>query len=345
MVRRAGASPVFEFENYRPQLGVFQVATAEYKVAGTLKYGAGVRWIEVDRRKIDVKPRDDDGECRFTAPISLPDYGERRVEVKALDADRSQVGDRKVLVFQRVRDTTREPDSLYSIIVLPLIPDGIRDNVCPAGLYASMQDAVITCPLDESDPGSPPRFNCVAVKHVDASRVRVEWGGPGPRASLLWREHGIDLSICGYARKYDQHWEITVYLVDNETETKIPGGVVDHYLPEDQHEWPIQMNSLMKVLKEAIPRVSGSVTGTSPRSARSIHINVDEDARLFWGQKLCVFEPGMVAPRDRLCNRLAEASVRRLGERGRSEAEVAETYRGDRFLRAVKENQLFVVTK
>jgi hypothetical protein len=349
--------PVFEFHNYRPANGIYLVAGPLYKLKGRLKHAAGVIGIAFGEDEILFKPRHDENtDIDFSLPVRVPDDAEKTIAVKALYARGPTVSHPEPLVFQGISDPTTEPECLYSVIVLPLIPDSIPKNRSPEGLFTSIRDAVLRCKLDVSYSGGPPRFNCRKMEDLDPETIGADQvdlsiragSHPDLQVSRLGREYGVDLGICGYIREWDfgEHWSITIRLVDIKTGTLVKEGSdnpIDTYLPKDRNEWHVRLNYLMDDLMRLIPRIRSEVTGTDPGSRR-INVDAGEDKGLFDGQKLCVFEREPPHLGSNMCNRLAEATVEE-PQSGWSEAVVEETNRGENPLSGLEKDQLFVITK
>ncbi len=338
----AGAClPVFAFEDYRPDVfGGYPVAYDRYCVQGTLEYATGVEAITVDDKLIRVDPNSD--VVMFSKFVPLPDYEVKKIHVQARCASGSPVQD--TLTVKRVPDATIQRDSVYSVVVLPLRPEGTPSNPHAESLYPSITDAVAGCEL--SDPNvatlSIPRFDCTKTQGLDLGAelraLGVAGTSPEWQVLRLGEKHGVDLGIWGRIREYNENFEITVYVVDIGTRRRLPISPIDVHGPRDECEWYV--SSLIQKLKTALPRVRAAVTGKSLRYTRRIYLDRGMEDNLFLGQKLCIFDMEEGPARAKL----AEATVDALWS-GRSEAKLAEKDDARNRLLDVKPDQLFVLTK
>ncbi len=360
--RSAEATPIFEFDEstYGSEPNGFVVTDREWKMSITLrKFGAAVeciqitvkkqgpqgKWIEVYKEKLKAGGASDTSAVVHVNPIiRFEGYGEMLVEVKALPADGSKEWDSRELFFRRVPDVTRELGSLYSVIALPLVPDGIPNNSRSEELDEKIWEAVTECKLD---PGDTSRFDCTVMKKLGRGsldlNIESDKADPVPQAIRIGRARGVDLGVCGRVTKRSGHWEVAVSLVDNGTLRTIGDILADYYLPEGTQEpdrWDKHINDLTTKLEQTLRRVRGKVTNKS-RNGKKIYVDVGSERKLFRGQKLCVFNHEEKLARTLL----AQAVVERVPTKGPSQAKITES--GSQYYpqKGIEEDELIIITK
>lgn len=343
--------PVFEFDNYREVPGGYLVTDAQYELQGKPKHSAGVTGIAVGDYTIDIKPHHDENTfSSFSKIVPFQDYGEKKVEVKALYADGTAVPHATPLTFRRDPHPITEPDSVYSVIVLPLIPLGTPSKTRPGSQYPSLWDAVVGCKLYDPIFGEYHRFDCRKMQGLDRNTLKTDLREPTPHrlrgeVRRLGRKLGVDLGICGYITERNENLDIKIYIEDIEKGASLAvdpnKNPIDVHGPKDKFD-PYYLNLLIDKLKDSIPLVYGEVIEIKRK--RIISVSVGKQKGLFPNQKLYFFEKETVPSGDNLYNRLAQATVVKPLE-GRSEVKVAVTDHGKNPLLGLKADDLFIKTK
>ena len=333
--------PLLAFEDYRPVRDGYPVPSDRYWVQGRIEHAFGVEAIAIDDTVVfRVDPNSES--VLFGHPVSL-DRDIQSIRVEARCADGHPV--RQTLKIKKVPDITIKEDYVYSLVVLPLSPEGTPSNPRPDGPYPNIADAVVACtlgdPMVERMPTS--RFDCRKMKGMDVAKelriLGVEKNTPGWQVLRVGKKHGVDLGLWGVIREYNENFEITVYVLDIETERYLPVSPIDIHGPTDERDWYV--NALIQKLKTSLPRVRASVADTSiKRYNKRIYLNQGIEQNLFLGQELWIFEEESVPSGAAL----AEATVDVLWS-GRSEAKVAERDGSNKRLSDFEPDQLFVLTK
>lgn len=299
---------------------------------------------------------------RWTRNEILPffNYGEKRIEVKALYADRTAVPYAIPSTSQTDQHPIIEPNSVYSVIVLPLIPLRTPGNLSLRSQYRSFWDAVVECKLLDPILGDYyHRFNCRKMQGLDPNTLKTDLSDQQDIRSMvrnLGHNLGVDLGICGFITKVNGRLNIKIYIEDIERNALLAvqdpnNNPIDIYGPipvQDPKNKPIDIYGLkndfdpymelINKLKNSIPRIHGNVKRIWEKNYKIISIDVGTQKGLFLGQKLCIFE-GVIDPSAKnLCNRLAQAIVVSPIE-GRSVAKTKKSLRG------WKKEEIFISTK
>jgi hypothetical protein len=356
-----GRYPVFEFDNYEEVEGGYRVRGDQYWIEGRLKYATGVTGIDIGENTLPFEPNYDENVVfGFGSLVSLPDYGEKKIEVRALYADGHTVRHIKPLVVRRVPDPTAEPNCVYSVVVLPLkqkyVPGNSQgEHGTPEMRYAKIKQAIKDCKMYDSNVGEPiPRFDCKVMENLDPNKIEDELDRlEVPESSshhykivtlgqaLRKRKHRVELGIHGWVKETPKNFEVKLDVADMAGgELIILSHPIDIFVEKTKRDWKEEcVKGLISKLLTEIPRISGEVTSKSDDRFKSITVDRGEDDKLFLGASLLVFKKD--EHRGNVPERLVEATVSTL-EKRRSRAEVVESKSEGSLLVKVKKGQMFI---
>lgn len=353
--------PIFEFDNYEEIEGGYRVRGDQYWIEGKLKYATGVTGIDISENTIHFEPHyDENVVLRFSSLVSLPDYGEKKIEVRALYAGGRTVPHIKPLVVRRVPDPTAEPNCVYSVVVLPLeekyVPGNSQgEHGTPEMRYAKIKQAIKDCKMYDSNVGeSIPRFDCKVMENLDPNKIEDELDRlEVPKSSshhykivtlgqeLRKRKHRVELGIHGWVKETPENFEVKLDVTDMASgELIILSHPIDIFIEKTKRDWEEEcVERLISKLLTEIPRVSGEVISKSGDRFKLITVDRGEDDKLFLGASLLVFKKD--EHRGNVPERLVEATVSTL-EKRRSRAEVVESKSEGSLLVKVKKGQMFI---
>jgi hypothetical protein len=345
-------SPVFAFDEseYRRLPGGYPVASDRYVVEGKLDFATGVKEIRVGDSIIPVDP--DSKSIIFSECVNLPDRGTKEIHVEARCVNGYVVEYRESFKVKRVPNPKTEPNSVYSIVVLPLeqvtMPRDFEGKAATSELrYDSIKHAIMDCNLYTLDSKERlSRFNCFALKDLTFDRIKTvlyelglsESRDKDHKALKLGEAYGVDLCVFGNIEDYRTHYQITLWVVDIKSGERLLNSPIGTYVEKDK------LGSVEDVLKaqleRAIPRISGRITGIPRGRYRRIRLDRGLDHNLYYGSRLWVFSKkgrGL----GNIPSRLMEATVKAL-EVDRSVAEIVKGDNGENLFEDVEIGQMFV---
>jgi len=355
-----GRYPVFEFDNYEEVEGGYRVRGDQYWIEGRLKYATGVTGIDIGEKTLPFEMNYDENVVfGFGSLVPLPDYSEKKIQVRALYADGRTVPHIKPLVVRRVPDPTAEPDCVYSVVVLPLeqkyVPSNSQgEHGTPEMRYAKIKQAIKDCKMYDSNVGkSIPRFDCKVMENFDPNKIEDELNKleilecsshhkiVTLGQDLRRRKQRVELGIYGWVKETPKNIEVKLDVADMANgELIILSHPIDIFVEKTMRDWKEEcVKGLISKLLTEIPRVSGEVTSKSDDRFKSITVDCGEDDKLFLGASLLVFKKD--EHRGNVPERLIEATVSTL-EKGWSRAEVVESDSEGSLLVKVKKGQMFI---
>jgi hypothetical protein len=345
-------SPVFVFDEseYRRLPGGYPVPSDRYVVEGKLDFAIGVKEIRVGDSSIPIDPNSKS--VVFSECINLPDYGTKEIHVEAHCVNGYVVEHREPFEVKRIPNPTAEPNSVYSVVVLPLeqapTPWDFEGRLATSELrYDCIKRAVTDCNLYDLNSGEPlRRFNCSAMRDLDLDRIETVMNKLGlgecrdehHKASMLGGTYGVDLCIFGDVEDYRTHYQITLWVVDIESGERLLNSPIGTYVAKDE-SGSIE-NALKAQLETAIPRVSGRIIGITRDKPETIRLNRGQDDRLYYGGRLWVFSKKGRRPGN-IPDRLVEATVKVL-DADRSVAEIVESDNKENLFDDVEIGQMFI---
>lgn len=345
-------SPVFVFDEseYRRLLGGYPVPSDRYVVEGKLDFATGVKEIRVGDSNIPVDPNSKS--VFFSECVSLPDRGTKEIHVEARCVNGYVVEYKEPFEVKRVPNPTSEPNSVYSVVVLPLeqatSPWDFEVEPATSELqYDCIKRAIMDCNLYDLNSGERfSRFNCSAMRDLDLDRIETVLNELGlgecrdehHKASMLGGTYGVDLCFFGDVEDYRTHYQITLWVVDIESGERLLNSPIGTYVAKDEIR-SIE-NALKAQLETAIPRVRGRVIGIPRGRPKTIRLDQGQDDNLYYGGRLWVFSKKERRPGN-IPGRLVEATVKVL-EVDRSVAEIVKRDNGENLFEDVEIGQIFI---